>query len=77
MLIGSSHALLARSRGESTSTMTLGWMLAGVGLALVLWRGTDVVVIAWIIAVAALVIAAALLYVASRLRFLQAASGGT
>lgn len=71
MLTGGSHAFLARSRGESTSTRTLGWALAGLGLAFVLWRGTDVVVIAWVIAVALLVIGATLLYIASRLRFLQ------
>lgn len=71
ILVGATHVLFPRSRGEATSTVTLGWLLAGLGLILLLWPGIGVVAIAWVIALAALLIAVVLLYIASRLRFLQ------
>lgn len=74
ILTGASHVLAARGRGEdgeAATTTTLGWLLAGFGLVLVLWPGTGVVAIAWVIALAALMTAALLLFVALRLRRLQ------
>jgi uncharacterized membrane protein HdeD (DUF308 family) len=74
ILTGASHVLAARGRGqdgEAATTTTLGWLLAGLGLVLVLWPQTGVVAIAWVIALAALVTAALLLFIAVRLRRLQ------
>jgi uncharacterized membrane protein HdeD (DUF308 family) len=75
LFTGASQVRAARGRDadeEGGATTTLGWLLAGFGLVLMLWPGTGVVAIAWVIALAALAIAGFLLFVAQRLRRLQA-----
>lgn len=71
LLIGASHLVFARSRGEGSSSTTLGWLLVGLGVALVIWPGTGVTTVARLIGYAAVLIAVPLFYIASRLRFLQ------
>lgn len=73
LVIGASHLVFARSRGESSSSTTLGWLLATLGVALVIWPASaGVAMVARLIGYAALLIAVPLFYIASRLRFLQA-----
>jgi uncharacterized membrane protein HdeD (DUF308 family) len=73
--IGVSHILAARranvedtDRGPMT---TMGAMVTVVGLVLLIWPGTGVVAISWIIALAALLFAALLIFVALRLKRLK------
>jgi len=47
---------------------TMGWAVAVVGLILLIWPGTGVVAISWIIALAALLLAALLIFLALRLK---------
>lgn len=47
---------------------TVGAVLAVIGLILIVWPGTGVVAISWLIAVVALVIGCILIFVATRLR---------
>ncbi len=50
---------------------TMGWAVAVVGLILLIWPGTGVVAISWIIALAALMLAALLIFLALRLKRLK------
>ncbi len=75
LVAGISHVLAARaSKLPAEETRALGG-LAGVaialGLVLILWPGSGVVAIAWIIALAAAIVAALLIFVALRLRKLD------
>jgi uncharacterized membrane protein HdeD (DUF308 family) len=72
---GVSHILAARranvedtDRGLMT---TMGGAVAVIGLVLLIWRGTGVVAISWIIALAALMLAAFLIFLALRLKRLK------
>ena len=74
LVTGASHIIAARGRREGEeqgTTVTLGVLVAVFGLVLVVWPGTGVVTIAWVIAAAAFVIAALLVFIALRLRRLQ------
>jgi uncharacterized membrane protein HdeD (DUF308 family) len=57
---------------ERSVMMAIGGIAAGLGLILVVWPGTGVVAISWVIAVAALLLAALLIWLALRLKGLQA-----
>ena len=50
---------------------TMGGAVAVVGLILLIWPGTGVVAISWIIALAALTLAALLIFLALRLKRLK------
>ena len=50
---------------------TMGWAVAVVGLILLIWPGTGVVAISWIVALAALLLAALLIFLALRLKRLK------
>jgi uncharacterized membrane protein HdeD (DUF308 family) len=50
---------------------TMGGAMAGVGLVLLIWPGTGVVAISWIIALVALLFAALLIFLALRLKRLK------
>ena len=72
---GVSHILAARranvedtDRGLMT---TMGGAVAVIGLVLLIWPGTGVVAISWIIALAALLLAALLIFLALRLKRLK------
>jgi uncharacterized membrane protein HdeD (DUF308 family) len=55
--------------GEERSALNAsGWILAAVGLILIVWPGTGVVAIGWLIAIPALAVAALLIFVALRLK---------
>jgi uncharacterized membrane protein HdeD (DUF308 family) len=64
--------------GERGAMTTLGWVAAAAGLILIVWPGTGVVAIGWVIAMAALLIAALLIWLALRFKRLEArvATGG-
>jgi uncharacterized membrane protein HdeD (DUF308 family) len=49
----------------------IGWLVAAVGLLLIVWPGTGVVAIGWLIAIAALVVGGLLIFVARRLKRLK------
>jgi uncharacterized membrane protein HdeD (DUF308 family) len=75
LFTGVSHILTARranvedtARGLMT---TMGGAVAVVGLVLLIWPGTGVVAISWIIALAALLLAALLIFLALRLKRLK------
>jgi uncharacterized membrane protein HdeD (DUF308 family) len=75
LFTGIGHILAARranvedtDRGLMT---TMGGAVAVVGLVLLIWRGTGVVAISWIIALAALMLAALLIFLALRLKRLK------
>ncbi len=75
LFVGVSQILGARrakfpggGRGVMTTT---GGIAAGVGLILVLWPGSGVVAISWVIAIPALVVAALLIFLALRLKRLE------
>ena len=75
LFTGVSHILAARranvedtDRGLMT---TMGGAMAGVGLVLLIWPGTGVVAISWIIALVALLFAALLIFLALRLKRLK------
>ena len=72
LVTGVSHILAARrasvedaDRGPMT---TMGAVVTVVGLVLLIWPGTGVVTISWIIALAALLVAAFLIFLALRLK---------
>jgi hypothetical protein len=72
---GVSHILAARranvedtDRGPMT---TMGAVVTAVGLVLLIWPGTGVVAISWIIAPAALLFAALLIFLALHLKWLK------
>ena len=75
LFTGVSQILAARwasvedtNRGLMTTT---GGAVAGVGLVLLIWPGTGVVAISWIIALVALLFAALLIFLALRLKRLK------
>jgi uncharacterized membrane protein HdeD (DUF308 family) len=75
LFTGVSHMLAARranvedtDRGPMT---TMGGVVTVVGLILLIWPGTGVVAISWIIALAALLFAALLIFLALRLHRLK------
>jgi uncharacterized membrane protein HdeD (DUF308 family) len=76
LLTGASQIWAARQQevegGERGAMTTIGWVAVVVGLILVLWPGTGVVTIAWLIAIVALLLGAALIWLALRLKRLQA-----
>jgi uncharacterized membrane protein HdeD (DUF308 family) len=75
LLTGVSQVVAARQQeveGERGPMTTIGWIAAAVGLILIVWPGTGVVAISWVIAIAALLLAALLIWLALRLKRLQA-----
>jgi uncharacterized membrane protein HdeD (DUF308 family) len=82
LLTGLSQVWAARQPevdgGERGPMTTLGWIAAAAGLILIVWPGTGVVAIGWVIAIAALLIAALLIWLALRFKRLEArmATGG-
>jgi uncharacterized membrane protein HdeD (DUF308 family) len=75
LFTGVSHILAARRANvEDTDrglTTTMGGAVAVVGLVLLIWPGTGVVAISWIIALVALLLAALLIFLALRLKRLK------
>ena len=75
LFTGVSHILAARRANvEDTDrglTTTMGGAVAVVGLVLLIWPGTGVVAISWIIALVALLFAALLIFLALRLQRLK------
>jgi uncharacterized membrane protein HdeD (DUF308 family) len=75
LLTGVSQIWAARQQevegGERSAMTTIGWAAAVVGLILIVWPGTGVVAISWVIAIAALLLAALLIFLALRLKRLQ------
>lgn len=61
-----------KTESERTLTMTIGGVMAAVGLVFVFWTDTGVVAISWLIAIGALVIGGLLIYLATRVKQLQA-----
>lgn len=76
LLTGGSQIAAARQQEVEGSVRgpmsTVGWMVAAVGLILIVWPGTGVVTIAWVIAIAALLLATLLIWLALRFKRLQA-----
>jgi uncharacterized membrane protein HdeD (DUF308 family) len=72
LFTGVSNILAARRANvEDTDrrlTTTMGGAVAVVGLVLLIWPGTGVVAISWIIALAALLLAALLIFLALHLK---------
>jgi uncharacterized membrane protein HdeD (DUF308 family) len=72
LVMGVSQIMVARKLStadpERGVIMTIGVIATIVGLVLVLWPGSGIVTISWLIAAASLIIGAALIYIASRLR---------
>lgn len=60
---------------ERGAVMTIGIAAAIVGLVLVFWPGSGIVVISWVIGVAAILIGALLIYLGSRFKRLEARVG--
>jgi uncharacterized membrane protein HdeD (DUF308 family) len=75
LFTGVSHILAARRAnvedGDRGLTTTMGGAVAAVGLVLLIWPGTGVVTISWIIALAALLLAALLIFLALHLKRLK------
>jgi uncharacterized membrane protein HdeD (DUF308 family) len=75
LFTGVSHILAARRANvEDTDrglTTTMGGAVAVIGLVLLIWPGTGVVAISWIISLAALMLAALLIFLALRLKRLK------
>ena len=75
LFTGVSNILAARRANvEDTDhrlTTTMGGAVAVVGLILLIWPGTGMVAISWIIALAALMLAALLIFLALRLKRLK------
>jgi uncharacterized membrane protein HdeD (DUF308 family) len=75
LFTGVSQILAARRANvedtERGLMTTMGWAAAVVGLILLIWPGTGVVAISWIIALAALMLAALLIFLALRLKRLK------
>ena len=75
LFTGVSHILAARRANvEETDrglVTTMGGAVAVVGLVLLIWPGTGVVAISWIIALAALLLAALLIFLALSLKRLN------
>ena len=58
-------------RNERNFTMTIGGVVAAIGLVLIVWPATGVVAISWVIAIPALVLSALLIFLALRLKRIQ------
>src|ERR1700687_5803248 len=75
LFTGISNILAARRANvEDTDrrlTTTMGGAVAVVGLVLLIWPGTGVVAISWLIAIAALILAALLIFLPLRLKRLK------
>ena len=75
LFTGVSHILAARRANvEDTDrglTTTMGGAVTAIGLVLLIWPGTGVVTISWIIALAALLFAVLLIFLALRLKRLK------
>jgi uncharacterized membrane protein HdeD (DUF308 family) len=75
LFTGASHILAARRTSvEETQRRlmtTMGGAVAVVGLVLLIWPGTGVVAVSWIIALAALLLAALLIFLALYLKRLK------
>jgi uncharacterized membrane protein HdeD (DUF308 family) len=76
LLTGVSQIWAARQQevesGERSAITTIGWVAAAVGLILIVWPGTGLVTIAWLIGIVALILAALLIWLAMRFKRLQA-----
>jgi uncharacterized membrane protein HdeD (DUF308 family) len=76
LFTGISQIVAARRddvEGSDRSVMTtIGGIAAAVGVILIVWPGTGVVAISWLIAIVALLLAALLIWLALRLKRLQA-----
>lgn len=72
LLTGVSQIVAARQQqagGDERSAMTtIGWIAAAVGVILIVWPGTGVVTIAWLIGIVALILAALLIWLALRFK---------
>jgi uncharacterized membrane protein HdeD (DUF308 family) len=75
LFTGVSHILAARRANVEDTDRglmpTMGGAVGVVGLVLLIWPGTGVVAISWIIALAALLLAALLIFLALRLKRLK------
>ena len=75
LLTGASQIWAARQQdaehGERGASTRIGWLVVVLGLVLILWPGTGVVTIAWLIAIVALLLGGALIWLARRLKRLQ------
>ena len=75
LFTGLSHIVASRKASveetDRSLITTLGGTVAVVGLILLIWPGTGVVAISWVIALAALLLAALLIFLALRLRRLK------
>jgi uncharacterized membrane protein HdeD (DUF308 family) len=76
LFTGISQIVAARRddvEGSDRSVMTtIGGIAAALGLILIVWPGTGIVAISWVIAVVALLLAALLIFLALHLKRLQA-----
>jgi uncharacterized membrane protein HdeD (DUF308 family) len=76
LLTGVSEIWAARHQevegGERSAITTIGWVAVVVGLIPIVWPGTGVVTIAWLIGIVALLLGVALIWLALRLKRLQA-----
>jgi uncharacterized membrane protein HdeD (DUF308 family) len=76
LLTGVSQIWAARQQevegGERSAMTTIGWVAVVVGLILIVWPGTGVVTIAWLIGIVALLLGVSLIWLALRLKRLQA-----
>jgi uncharacterized membrane protein HdeD (DUF308 family) len=79
LLVGISQFWAARQNqmdGDDRNALSMvGGLIAVLGLVLILWPGTGVVAISWLIAFAALLLGAILIFLALRLRRLQQRAG--
>jgi uncharacterized membrane protein HdeD (DUF308 family) len=75
LLTGVSQIWAARQQevegGERSAMTTIGWGAVVVGLILIVWPGTGVVTVAWLIAIVALLLGVSLIWLALRLKRLQ------
>jgi uncharacterized membrane protein HdeD (DUF308 family) len=72
LFVGVSQIISARREvlvgGDRSVMTTIGGLTAAIGLVLIVWPGTGVVAISWVIAIAALAVAALLIFLALRLK---------
>jgi uncharacterized membrane protein HdeD (DUF308 family) len=75
LVTGASQLWTARQQeadGERSAMTTIGWVAVAVGLILIVWPGTGVVTIAWLIGIVALLLGVSLIWLARRFKRLQA-----